>query len=375
MKANNHLLLVVRPLLALLGLLIVLALVVPSTWMPIGWDFQNNLWGPAHLLLAGNNPYGIKALFAETNAVWLPTGITPFLWLGALPLQWASNLWLIFNVSSLLFVIFHAARQNKPTPLRLALAAGGLVIFPATLAHLQLGQISLIATATLYSVIVFRHRITPVWAGLLLAFATVKPQLLVIFAPVYIAISVWEYGWRRTFSTLLAMAGWVIVLCAPFFALYPNWVSGLLANLAENNPWFYPTLYALVRQASGMPGLAAVAGGVWLTAGIALALYLSRRLQGTAALLWSLALTPLFSPIVWSWDFCLAYPLVLAAVMAARPHWRTWLMVGLLLSCVAGLLALRLAGVYDDQYSIWVVPITLAAVWLGSRPETTTQSE
>jgi len=124
-----------------------------------------------------------------------------------------------------------------------------------------------------------------------------------------------------------------------------------------------------------MPGLAAGAGGVWLTAGIALALYLSRRLQGTAALLWSLALTPLFSPIVWSWDFCLAYPLVLAAVMAARPHWRTWLMVGLLLSCVAGLLALRLAGVYDDQYSIWVVPITLAAVWLGSRPETTTQSE
>jgi hypothetical protein len=147
-------------------------------------------------------------------------------------------------------------------------------------------------------------------------------------------------------------------------------MSGLLANLAENNPWFYPTVYALVRQASGMPGLAAAAGGVWLAGGIALALYLSRRLQGREALLWSLALTPLFSPIVWSWDFCLAYPLVLAAVMAARPHWRTRLMVGLLWGCVVGLLVLRLAGVYDDQYSIWVIPIALAAVWIGSKAET-----
>lgn len=362
MKAQNRHSVVVA-LIAIALLMVLLAVFVPSRVVPVSWDFQNNLWGPAHLLLQGSSPYNIKALFPETNAVWMPMAIGLFLPLGALPVQWASNLWLLLNFSALATLTIHPAQRYRLKLWQIALIMTGLVVFPPTLAHLQLGQISLLVCLGLYFIAVYRQRMHPALTGLILAAALLKPQLLVLYLPLFLWWTVREQGWRKAVSISLFTVGWVVVLCLPLFILYPNWIPDLLSNLAGNNSWFYPSLYALVRWLSGSTEIAAIVAGVCLVAGVGLTVAISGRVDAFHSLLWSLALTPIFSPIIWSWDYVLLFPLVVLAICRKKSRAGAWFLYTGLILCMAGMLALRLSGVYADQYSIWAPVVAVISIW------------
>src|SRR5712692_2292721 len=62
------------------------------------WDFRNNLWGPAYLLVHGQSPYHISTLFENSNALWFPMAIGLFFPFGWLTQSEASNLWLLGNI-------------------------------------------------------------------------------------------------------------------------------------------------------------------------------------------------------------------------------------------------------------------------------------
>jgi hypothetical protein len=83
-----------------------------------GWDFRNNLWAPAYLLIHGKSPYRISVLFDNSNAVWFPQIIGLFFPLGLLSEHQASNLWLIINVLTAICLttfLLWQFKQIRPT--------------------------------------------------------------------------------------------------------------------------------------------------------------------------------------------------------------------------------------------------------------------
>jgi len=111
--------------------------------MTPSWDFRNNLWAPSYLMIHGQSPYNIDLLFSNSNAVWMPMIIGIFFPLGLMPLQQASNLWLVINFLALLFLIWISSSLRLPSRHFLFIAAITVFLFPPVITHLHLGQFSI----------------------------------------------------------------------------------------------------------------------------------------------------------------------------------------------------------------------------------------
>jgi len=86
-------------------------------------------------------------------------------------------------------------------------------------------------------------------------------------------------------------------------------LSGLIDNYQGNAHWDMPTLLNLLNKSFGTPGMFLWAGMVLF--GIALTIYFwVKRTPQTAAIV-TLAITPIISPYLWSWDFVLLFPLLI----------------------------------------------------------------
>ena len=295
------------------GLLVVSWLV--RTNQRVLWDFRNNLWAPAHLLWQGNSPYQIQSLFPNSNAVWFPPVISFFFLLGALPKAPASMLWMVSNVL-VLFVLIGLAAGKRPLPLRLAFALLASFLFFPTVTHLRLGQFSLMMTLCLLLAAHFLQAGSAAGAGLNLALVLAKPQLLILVLPGLFQGAWQRAGWRGAWRLALWSGAFVLLLLLPLFVRYPGWLPDFRLALHHNPSWLQPSLWQLLPRWWGWPG--------WLVAGLALLLALVanvliwRRLPLTEAMAWSLALTPLVTPYVWSWDFVLLLPLFLQSLFRVR---------------------------------------------------------
>ncbi len=78
------------------------------------WDFRNNLWAPAHLLVGGRSPYLIESLFPGSNAVWMPTVIGAFFPLGWLTESQATALWVVISAGAYLSLIILSSGKARP---------------------------------------------------------------------------------------------------------------------------------------------------------------------------------------------------------------------------------------------------------------------
>jgi hypothetical protein len=91
----------------------------------------------------------------------------------------------------------------------------------------------------------------------------------------------------------------------------------------------------------------------------------AKKMSEKEAMLWSLALTPVFSPVVWSWDFVFMYPL---AVCLAYDHKfrvsKNIISIGFVI-CLVSYITMVQRGYYYDEYSMWV-PIVLCLILLLS---------
>ena len=106
------------------------------------WDFRNNLWGPARLLLQGEMPYdpqALEGLSAEWGvpfhlSIWFPTIVGLGLPLGAVPLPNAANIWLFLSLTASLVTVGLVHRVSGPDDsprilLSLALGAPASPVF------------------------------------------------------------------------------------------------------------------------------------------------------------------------------------------------------------------------------------------------------
>ena len=336
---------------------------------PPGWDFRNNLYLPAYLLLQYQSPYDIHVLVDGSNAVWLPMALGVFFPLGYLDLQKASNLWMLFNLGALFVLIKTAHGQGRPPLLKFFFVLLVIFLIPSTLMHINLGQVSILICLALLIVICF-DEILPLWAsGFLLAFTLTKPQLGVIFIPAYMFYVLRSRGWR----SVLGLGCWIFLgglfYSLPVMLTNTNWFEDFVANLKSNPVWEQPSIFIV------LPSLLNEFGQLlrysFLLVGLILALYWVARSGSKGVFLWILALTAVFSPYIFSWDFVMLYPLMIHTMFQIKRVFVDTLLFGGYFLIIIGFISLKLAGKINDVYFWWVpwslLAVTFLSQWLTEK--------
>lgn len=276
-------------------------------------DFYNELWGPAYLLVHGQSPYETSSLNSNLPAAWFPMAIGFFFPLGWLSEHPAQQVWFIFSLVELCAVIF-IAQGNGRTLYSSAALALLCLFFPSTLYHFYIGQISITVTLCL---ILAMHLIQSDrhWlASFFVALAFSKPHLAFLaalgFSFHYYRQGKWKgmtAFWGRTLI-------WALALCLPLFIAYPNWIPDALHAMSQNPIWSYPSLFVLFERFFGSWGYL-----LWIFTSI-ITIWINQSLwkkfQPIHATYWSLALAPLVSPYVGSWDFVILLPLLICTFVS-----------------------------------------------------------
>ncbi len=345
-------------LLSLVGLVLVLTLNY------FAGDFLVNLWGPSHLLLHGQSPYRVDLIFPGKNAaVWFPQAIGLFFPLGWLDARVAANLWFVWN--AVLFVVLMRWYSRERTA-RVPLLATALLLFsPPLLMQMLLGQFDLLIVVLFLLAARLVDRERYLLAGALVAVTLSKPQLAILAVP-GLALAGLRRGKVKGVLLLGGAALTVSVLLAvPLWIGYPRWFADFYVAQQHNPSWLQPTLYTLAEVLGGKPwqvvpalmGLGFLGVNLWLW----------WRYPAEEAMPWSLALTTLASPYIWTWDFTLLLPLILVTINRQR-SWRAglawtagwlacWGLVGWIYTLTRGA-----EGVASTQWHFWIPWLALLLV-------------
>ena len=304
--------------------------------------------------------------------------------LAVLPLPVATTLWLLIGQASLLAACrlltwFPGTTPGPSNPAArhfrwLVLLA---ILWPPALANLLFGQFAVLVLFLLVAVRSLLLQGRPLLAGVCLAAAIVKPQLVVLALPLLLIAAWGRPGWRRLWLGCLAS---VALLLAAGFAIAPDWVAswgqeaatyarvaapvstvGLVLRLTPATDWTW--LVTLLLQAG------VIAAVTWLALRL-----IRQRSDGTLPQVAGLVApviiaTSLAIPPLYEWNsVLLLVPLAEALfvirqrlALTQRPFWPV--VVGLLLlSAVTAPLALA----YPNQSRV-VWPLLVTAAWLGTR--------
>lgn len=322
-----------------------------------GKDFYNELWAPAYLLVRGESPYDTASLNPVLPAAWFPQAIGFFFPLGWLDEASASLFWYGLNILFLCALILLAYPKPRKPWLTFLLALFSF-FFPPTLNHLYLGQISITVTLCLVLTDVFSEKNRKWLAAIALSLALSKPHLAAL--PLA-GLSLFEYRRGGGMAMLLfwgRTAAMSLALCLPLFAAEPNWIPDALVSMRNNPFWLYPSLFIVYRRM--VAGWEYPLWALTFLAALALALYLWHKRSLHAAMAWSLALAPIASPYVGSWDFVLILPLFLRAFSAADARRRMILAAGYVAAWVGMALVQIQPG--SDNHFFWWVPLWFTAL-------------
>jgi hypothetical protein len=368
-RLNHRLATWVRRIALVIGL--ALAVVFLIRFRYAAWDFRNNLWGPARLLLQGDMPYNpqaLKGLASEWGvpfhlSIWFPTILGIGFPLALLPLPQAANVWLLFSLLAAFATAVLVHRISGPEVSLQGLLPLTLIVtlFAPLYAHLGQGQASLIVLLSLFASWVLLEQNRPAWAGLVLSVSWVKPQLILLAWPALVWLAI-EKGRLRP-----ALVGWLAGSLAQTISLWilePTWASGYLSALSANQSWLQPNIHSLVAYWSGDEVLGWLVALLGLVVGASWLVYAWRRGERMIVFSWALALTPMLSPYTWSYDQVLLLPLMVVAIRRAKRGPRRTVFWIVFLSCQAVYMMLRLQGASDAWYAWYPAILMLLGVWL-----------
>jgi hypothetical protein len=343
-----------RFLLAFLAciILVLLVLFVNFFSYPPGWDFRNNLWTPAFLLINGHSPYNITVLYELGSAVWMPVAIGIFWPFGYLPLQQASNLWWVLSLVSLIAIVWLSSGLSRPPRLLFAVTLILAFIFPPTISHFSLGQITIFICLIFMVISIYERKIHPMILALLIVLIFSKPQLTIFILPGYFFSYFKENGFSRTLQLILYLILTIGILLLPLFVFYPQWINDFIQNITDNPAWAHPSSLFILRTTFNNFGAALWWSLLLISSGVNL--WLWARLPKREAAAWSLALTTLITPYVWSWDFVLLIPLFTSYLYQKMPRYSTWLLYIAFISCWGVIAYMKLTGQTSDELYWWV---------------------
>jgi hypothetical protein len=325
-----------------------------------GWDFRNNLWAPSYLLLHGQSPYKSEVLFGAGNAVWMPMIIGALFPLGLLPLQQASNLWFVANALGVVVLAWISSGFRRPPILVFVIALVAAFLFPPMVSHLRLGQLSIGITLLFLVVTIWSDRMPLLLSASLLAIALSKPQLAILVLPGLLLASYRSKGWRGTILLVDLLLACILVMSIPLFVACPGWFTDFVAALQQNPAWEHPSSLAVLTSLTQRFGLV-----LWIV--IALLVFASNiwlwvKLPGRVAVLWSLALTPLVIPYVWTWDFVMVLPLFISSLFQVKTSRAFLMLLAGYLVCWALIAKVAFSGDVSNQYYWWVPWLLVGAV-------------
>lgn len=331
---------------------------VETPWLN-SWDFRHGLWSPAFLLVRGMNPYGFGAPAQIVRSVWFPSAIGLYFPLGWMAEFEASNLWFLINVFALLMLLWLVRASRHVSLATLASSLLIIFLFPPVLSHLLLGQFSIMA---MLSFVVAAQLISHDWkfpAAFMIALTITKPQLGIFAIPGFL-VFVWRtQGFKSMLWFLFAVAFSLIWLTLPVWLVHPNWIDDFLEIMRTAPTWLQPTLLTMMRGHFGNYGYA-----IWACMAIAalcLNTWLWAKYPPVRAIEWSLAITCLIGPYLWSWDFVLLLPLMIGSMMRLLERRSSVILILGYAICMLMILWIRLTTDNSDE-RFWSVPLLLTAV-------------
>jgi len=310
-------------------------------------DLYNELWGPAYLLVHGQSPYNTAPLHANLPAAWLPMSIGAFFPLGWLGEETAARVWAALSASALacLLCLLQAEKMNLPNTLALAFL---VFFFPPALDHVHLGQFSLVVALS-WVLAQKTNFLQAAW----MALALTKPHLGILALLGFLQKEKERGGLRAALLLMAKIAAACILLCLPLFIGYPQWIPDFIIAQRQNPAWLYPSLYIVFKRMLGAWGIA-----LWALSALALAALNARlwkKLPAQNALAWSLALAPLVTPYVGSWDFVLLLPLLIVSYINA--NWKGKLFLWVAYLAAWGMMAKIQMSVPSHNLYYWWVPL------------------
>lgn len=326
---------------------------------PLGncWDFQNNLWGPAYLLLNNQNPYDINILFPHSNAIWFPPAILSFLFLGLFPFKTACTLWLLLNLVAFIFtgLIMTSLKKSYGGLMWIVL----LAVFPSTISNFTLGQFSILSLLLMLW-IARKYPSLPIWvSGIVISILCTKPQLISLAFPVFLFKIFQEKGIKAALHHLAWILSGILFSAVTLFFFSPGWFSQLIENLQDNPMWSQPNLNSLMLQRSFHSPLIPL---ILIMIGIGLSWWYSSKHDMYNSIILSMALTPIFSPYIWSWDFVLVYPLLITSYLnSPKKAGKIGILSGYILITTL-YISLMASGYTSDEFYYWVVPLLLLVI-------------
>jgi hypothetical protein len=327
-------------------------------------DFYNELWGPAYLLAQGKSPYDTASLNPVLPAVWFPMAIGFFLPLGWLPETLALQVWFIFNIIEVCVVVYFVQGEKRSLYNTAALALL-CFFFPFVLNHFNLGQFSITVMLCLILSAHFAGKRRDWLAAFFLALALSKPQLGILavfgFSVFYFRcgrfVGLFRFGLQTALLSLL--------MSLPLFIFHPVWIPDWIKSMQSNYTWMHPSLFSIFRQFLGSWGTL-----LWVAL-LMLALFITYRLwtklPPQVAMLWSLGITTIVTPYVWSWDFVLLLPIWMHVFTQGDWKRKSFLLLAYAAAWYGSALVQAQAG--SQNQSFWWVPIwfvgMLALVTVG----------
>ena len=269
-------------------------------------DFYNELWGPAHLLVQGKSPYDTASLNPVLPAVWFPMAIGFLFPLGWLSETLALQVWFVLNIIEICVVVYFV-QGNKRSLYNTVTLALLCFFFPFVLNHFNLGQFSITVMLCLLLSAYSADKQQDWLAAFFLALALSKPQLgiLAVFG-----LSVFYFqrnGFRGVFHFGLQTFLMAILMSLPLFISHPAWIPDWIKSMQANYTWLHPSLFSILRQSIGVWGTFIWVVIMMLALGISYQLWM--KFPARVAMMWSLGITTIVTPYVWSWDFVLLLPI------------------------------------------------------------------
>lgn len=319
-------------------------------------DFYNELWAPAHLLVQGKSPYDTSSLNPELPAAWFPMAIGLFFPFGWLSESVALYTWFVLTILLICFLVFFLTKQNHTMGVT-AVAALLCFFFPSTINHLRLGQVSLLVAVSLILAIHFAD--SNKWlTAFFVALALSKPHLALLGV---LGLSLYYFSnenLKGMLSFWLRTAVMSLALCLPLFIAYPNWIPDAIHSMTQNPVWTYPSLFIFFQRQFGTLGY--LFWGITSLIVLWICFRLWKNLPYGHAMVWSLAIAPLLTPYIGSWDFVVILPLLVYTF--ARSDWkrRVVLLIIYAITLAGMIYAQTRSDTYD--YLFWWVPpwMTLA---------------
>jgi hypothetical protein len=201
---------------------------------PGGNDFYSRWVAGRALLIEGHDPYslevtaeiqkakGIDPDMTGKGSFSLPLyGLLLFWPLIYLSYEWAQAIWMVMLqwVAVAIVIVLLRLERWQPSPVGLVgLFLGSLFLYPVA-RSIILGQFTLHVTLFLALALWALQSDRDGWAGMCLAVATIKPQMLIFVGP---GLVVWALVQRRWRFIVGLLAGGLTLMLASMF-LFPRW--------------------------------------------------------------------------------------------------------------------------------------------------------